>query len=161
MTDLSNAALAKPIALVLGATGGVGGALAEALPHCALTQIVQGVDDIRCLARDHGFAAVETLASRLESAVAGGGYRAAILTYLDAMSDAVAAPRDWLVELGLSGKDPDADLAAAREEVGKLHPLGHMGEPDDIAWGVVYLASDQARWVTGAELVIDGGYTAR
>ena len=35
----------------------------------------------------------ETLASRLESAVAGGGYRAAILTYLDAMSDAVLAPR--------------------------------------------------------------------
>src|SRR3546814_8949478 len=69
------------------------GALAEALPHCALGQIVQGIDDIRCLARDHGFGAVETLASRLESAVAGGGYRAAILTYLDAMSDAVAAPR--------------------------------------------------------------------
>ena len=68
------------------------GALAEALPHCALAQIVQGIDDIRCLARDNGFAAVETLASRLESAVAGGGYRAAILTYLDAMSDAVAAP---------------------------------------------------------------------
>ncbi|WP_422059099.1 hypothetical protein [Sphingopyxis sp.] len=69
------------------------GALAEALPHCALAQIVQGIDDIRCLARDNGFSAVETLASRLESAVAGGGYRAAILTYLDAMSDAVAAPR--------------------------------------------------------------------
>lgn len=69
------------------------GALAEALPHCALAQIVQGIDDIRCLARDHGFAAVETLASRLESTVAGGGYRAAILTYLDAMSDALAAPR--------------------------------------------------------------------
>src|SRR3546814_1275777 len=62
------------------------GALAEALPHCALAQIVQGIDDIRCLARDNGFAAVETLASRLESAVAGGGYRAAILTYLDRKS---------------------------------------------------------------------------
>lgn len=68
------------------------GALAEALPHCALPQIVRGIDDIRCLARDNGFAAVETLASRLESAVAAGGYRAAILTYLDAMSDAVSAP---------------------------------------------------------------------
>jgi NAD(P)-dependent dehydrogenase (short-subunit alcohol dehydrogenase family) len=53
------------------------------------------------------------------------------------------------------------DVAAAREEVGKLHPLGHMGEPDDIAWGAVYLASDEARFITGAELVIDGGYTAR
>lgn len=68
------------------------GALAEALPHCALAQIVQGIDDIRCLARDNGFAAVETLASRLESAVGSGGHRAAILTYLDAMSDAANAP---------------------------------------------------------------------
>jgi len=32
------------------------------------------------------------------------------------------------------------DLAAARKAVGELHPLGHMGEPDDIAWGAVYLA---------------------
>ena len=35
------------------------------------------------------------------------------------------------------------------------------GMPDDIAWGCVYLASDEAKFVTGAELVIDGGYTAR
>ena len=52
------------------------------------------------------------------------------------------------------------DINAAREEVGKLHPLGHMGEPDDIAWGVVYLASEESKFVTGSELVIDGGYTA-
>ncbi|MFC5568648.1 SDR family NAD(P)-dependent oxidoreductase [Lysobacter yangpyeongensis] len=53
------------------------------------------------------------------------------------------------------------DLEAAIAEVGRLHPLGHMGDADDIAWGVVYLASDEAKFVTGAELVIDGGYTAR
>jgi NAD(P)-dependent dehydrogenase (short-subunit alcohol dehydrogenase family) len=48
----------------------------------------------------------------------------------------------------------------ARVALDRKHPLG-TGEPDDIAWGAVYLASDQARWVTGSELVIDGGYTAR
>jgi NAD(P)-dependent dehydrogenase (short-subunit alcohol dehydrogenase family) len=53
------------------------------------------------------------------------------------------------------------DLQAARQAVGAMHPLGHMGEPDDIAWGAVYLASDEAKFVTGTELVIDGGYTAR
>ena len=53
------------------------------------------------------------------------------------------------------------DIAAARKAVDALHPLGHMGEPDDIAWAVVYLASDEAKFVTGAEFVIDGGYTAR
>ena len=53
------------------------------------------------------------------------------------------------------------DMEAARRDVDQLHPLGHMGEPDDIAWGVVYLASDESKFMTGAQLVIDGGYTAR
>ena len=39
-------------------------------------------------------------------------------------------------------------------------PLGHRGEPIDVAYGVLYLASDESRYVTGSELVIDGGYTA-
>jgi len=56
-----------------------------------------------------------------------------------------------------SGGDPESGRAA----VAALHPLGHLGEPDDIAWGAVYLASDEAKFVTGTELVIDGGYTAR
>ena len=53
------------------------------------------------------------------------------------------------------------DVAEGRQATGALHPLGHLGEPDDIAWGCVYLASDEAKFVTGSELVIDGGYTAR
>jgi NAD(P)-dependent dehydrogenase (short-subunit alcohol dehydrogenase family) len=53
------------------------------------------------------------------------------------------------------------DLDEGRKATDALHPLGHIGEPDDIAWGAVYLASDEAKFVTGAELVIDGGYTAR
>ena len=42
-----------------------------------------------------------------------------------------------------------------------MHPLGHLGQPDDVAQGVLYLASAESKFVTGAELVIDGGYTAR
>ena len=53
------------------------------------------------------------------------------------------------------------DIEDARKAVGDLHPLGHMGEPDDIAFGVVYLASDESKFVTGSELVFDGGYTTR
>lgn len=49
----------------------------------------------------------------------------------------------------------------ARKALEAMHPLGHLGEPDDIAWGAVYLASDEAKFVTGSELVIDGGYTCR
>lgn len=42
-----------------------------------------------------------------------------------------------------------------------LTPLGRFGRPEEIAYGVVYLCSDEAAYVTGAELVIDGGITAR
>lgn len=42
-----------------------------------------------------------------------------------------------------------------------LTPMGHLGKADDIAAGVTFLASDDAKFVTGLELYIDGGYTAR
>ncbi|MBI3437507.1 MAG: glucose 1-dehydrogenase [Proteobacteria bacterium] len=54
-----------------------------------------------------------------------------------------------------------ADPVKAKAEIAALHPLGHIGEPDDIAYGVLYLASDESKFVTGSELVIDGGYTAQ
>jgi NAD(P)-dependent dehydrogenase (short-subunit alcohol dehydrogenase family) len=38
---------------------------------------------------------------------------------------------------------------------------GWAGEPEEVAWGVLYLASDEASFVTGSELVIDGGWTAQ
>ena len=53
------------------------------------------------------------------------------------------------------------DAAAARAHLESLHPVGHLGEPDDIAYGILYLASDESKFVTGSELVIDGGYTAQ
>lgn len=55
------------------------------------------------------------------------------------------------------GMEPEA----FREQLESLHPIGHVGEPDDIAWGIVYLASKESKFVTGSELVIDGGYTCR
>jgi NAD(P)-dependent dehydrogenase (short-subunit alcohol dehydrogenase family) len=64
-----------------------------------------------------------------------------------------------LVETHL--KTSGLDLEEAKKATAALHPVGHMGEPDDIAWGAVYLASDESKFVTGSELVIDGGYTAR
>jgi NAD(P)-dependent dehydrogenase (short-subunit alcohol dehydrogenase family) len=53
------------------------------------------------------------------------------------------------------------EVGEVRGALDAKHPLGHVGEPDDIAWGIVYLASDESKFVTGTELVIDGGYTAQ
>lgn len=47
------------------------------------------------------------------------------------------------------------------KKVGKQHPLGCIGEPRDIAYIDVYLASDESKWTTGAEFVVDGGWTAQ
>ncbi|MEO9213350.1 MAG: glucose 1-dehydrogenase [Caulobacteraceae bacterium] len=59
---------------------------------------------------------------------------------------------------GAPGANARPDLDALSTAV---VPLGHKGEPEDIAAGVLWLAGDESRYVTGAELVIDGGYTAR
>ena len=49
------------------------------------------------------------------------------------------------------------EIRDARE---KMTPLGRLGLPDDIAYGILYLACDESSWVTGIELVIDGGEIA-
>lgn len=59
------------------------------------------------------------------------------------------------------GKHQSEGLQAFKQQTAALHPLGHMGEPNDIAYGVLYLASDESKFTTGSELVIDGGYTAK
>jgi 3(or 17)beta-hydroxysteroid dehydrogenase len=55
----------------------------------------------------------------------------------------------------------EASEAAIRNSLTALHPLGRMGTAEDIAAAIVFLASDESSFMTGAELVIDGGYSAR
>jgi len=59
------------------------------------------------------------------------------------------------VELGLA-----PDYATAEAAIKAAHPMGRFGDPSDVANAVLYLASDASRWMTGTELVLDGGYTA-
>jgi len=53
-----------------------------------------------------------------------------------------------------------SDSAVQQVMVSRI-PLGRYGESKDVAYGVLYLASDEASFVTGSELVIDGGWTAQ
>jgi NAD(P)-dependent dehydrogenase (short-subunit alcohol dehydrogenase family) len=67
----------------------------------------------------------------------------------------------WTPLVEEMGKESEEGVEKFRENLDSLHPLGHVGEPDDIAHGIVYLASDEAKFLTGSELVIDGGYTCK
>jgi NAD(P)-dependent dehydrogenase (short-subunit alcohol dehydrogenase family) len=58
---------------------------------------------------------------------------------------------------GLVG-GPDRD--AALEKLGRQIPLGRVGQPEDVAFAVLYLASDESQFVTGSEIRIDGGISA-
>lgn len=53
------------------------------------------------------------------------------------------------------------DNAANYDATMALVPMGYMGAPEDIANMNLFLASDEARYITGAEMVVDGGMTAR
>jgi NAD(P)-dependent dehydrogenase (short-subunit alcohol dehydrogenase family) len=55
-----------------------------------------------------------------------------------------------------TGGDRDAQAGFAA-----MHPIGRVGQPEEVAQAVLYLASDHARFVTGSILTIDGGYTAQ
>jgi len=47
-----------------------------------------------------------------------------------------------------------------RDNVLRMHPIGRLGQPADVARAILYLASDDSSFVTGAELVVDGGFSA-
>jgi meso-butanediol dehydrogenase/(S,S)-butanediol dehydrogenase/diacetyl reductase len=66
------------------------------------------------------------------------------------------------IEAGLAESYLQAqpDPAQARREAGNLHALGRIGQPDEVARVAVFLASDDASFMTGSAVFVDGGYTS-
>lgn len=59
------------------------------------------------------------------------------------------------------GSRMEGGLDAYNKLMSEKHPIGHAGEPIDVAYGCLYLASDESKFVTGINLYIDGGYSAQ
>jgi NAD(P)-dependent dehydrogenase (short-subunit alcohol dehydrogenase family) len=55
----------------------------------------------------------------------------------------------------------ERDEATVLAKLARQVPLGRLGEADDVANGILYLASDESRFMTGAELKLDGGISAK
>ena len=56
---------------------------------------------------------------------------------------------------------PDKTADEMRVEAGRTNPLGRIGTPDDVAETILFLCSNQARYITGAEILIDGGISQK
>ena len=54
-----------------------------------------------------------------------------------------------------------ADAEKAKSDLAAKHPLGRIGQPEEMARAALYLASEDASFVTGHALLVDGGYTAQ
>ena len=73
---------------------------------------------------------------------------------------AIAAKKRINAGLAEGYFESQLDPARAREEAGLLHALGRIGQPEEVARAAVFLASDDASFMTGSALVVDGGFSA-
>ena len=66
-----------------------------------------------------------------------------------------------LVEHRVAGQYHGGDIEKAIERRNAMCPMGHMGDAWDVAYAALFLASDEAKYVTATEILVDGGFTAR
>ncbi len=66
-----------------------------------------------------------------------------------------------LVEHRVAGQYHGGDIEKAIERRNAMCPMGHMGDAWDVAYAALYLASDEAKYVTATEILVDGGFTGR
>ena len=113
------------------------------------------VGDRRMVAYDSSKGGLRTLTKSAALHCAQRGYNIRVNTVHPGFIDTEMV-RGFLKAHAKSG-----NVEAARTALERLHPVGHLGDPDDVAYAVLYLASEESKFATGSELVVDGGYTAQ
>ena len=86
------------------------------------------------------------------------GYRIRVNSVHPGVIDTDMGAQTFAARANMGGSN---DVQSARDTATSLHPLGRLGRADDIAKGIVFLASDDSGFMTGAGLVLDGGLTAQ
>jgi 3(or 17)beta-hydroxysteroid dehydrogenase len=114
----------------------------------SLAGIVGTIDDTAAYCASKGAVRLFSKATALECSKAGHNYNIR-----------VNSVHPGLIETPLS--EPLLKDAAMRKDIESRHPIGHVGKPIDIAYAILYLASDESKFTTGAEMVVDGGWTAQ
>ena len=165
-------------ALITGAAGGLGAAMGWMLARegakVALTDV--NLSGVEALAS--GAASIINISSvaGLAAAPGMGAYnatKAAVWMYTKTVA-LEGAKQNWNVRCNSVHPvfiktpilDPfiamaGGDETTAHQKLARGIPLKRIGEPDDVAWCVLYLASDESKFVTGAEFKIDGGMLAQ
>ena len=131
----------------------------HALPVLARHQpaAIVNISSIAAMVAGHNFAAYNAAKAgvlMLTKSVALDAARRAPGVRVNSVHPAFIDTR--MVDQVVGGSDPEA----ARAKLARQVPLGRIGTPRDVAMAVVYLASDEAGFVTGAELKLDGGLSA-
>jgi NAD(P)-dependent dehydrogenase (short-subunit alcohol dehydrogenase family) len=114
----------------------------------SLAGLVGTIDDTSAYCASKGAVRLFTKAAALECSKAGHNYNIR-----------VNSVHPGVVETPLS--EPLLKDEALRKSIEGRHPIGYLGKPIDIAYAILYLASDESKFATGSELVVDGGWTAQ
>jgi NAD(P)-dependent dehydrogenase (short-subunit alcohol dehydrogenase family) len=66
-----------------------------------------------------------------------------------------------IVNTPMASVDRDQEFSALEPQLAKIHPLGRVGIPKDIAYLALFLSCDESSWITGQDIIIDGGISAK